>query len=373
VPLIDALMTDERTSVIVATGGSPVVRAAYSSGTPAIGVGPGNVPVLVDATADLAKAAKRIVDSKSFDNSILCTNESVLIVEDSAADGLLRHLKREGAYLLDPGEAGQISALLFPGGRFDVRFVGQDATQIAAGAGLRVPGTTKILLAPFPLVVPEQPLAHEKLCPVLGLVRVPNARRGIDVARAVLRITGRGHSAAIHSTDPATIMEFGARVEVLRVSVNVGNSLGSSGISTYLAPSMTVGTGFFGRSSLTENLEPKHLVQWTRMAYDRDPAEAFGNFSGLVPWETPAGPVPPYPVASNLAGDGHGPGAYLDADRTPRPGKPQAHANAGAGLAIHGNQAGGPAYGEDDTRGLREMIRRIVVEELAGIVGGPRG
>ena len=186
VPLIDALMTDERTSVIVATGGSPVVRAAYSSGTPAIGVGPGNVPVLVDATADLAQAAKRIVESKSFDNSILCTNESVLIVEDSVADGLLRHLKREGAYLLDPGEAGRIAALLFPGGRFDVRFVGKDAPLIAAEAGLRVPGTTKVLLAPFSLVVPEQPLAHEKLCPVLGLVRVPNARRGIDAARAVL-------------------------------------------------------------------------------------------------------------------------------------------------------------------------------------------
>jgi hypothetical protein len=136
---------------------------------------------------------------------------------------------------------------------------------------------------------------------------------------------------------------------------------------------MTVGTGFFGRSSLTENLEPKHLVQWTRLAYDRDPAEAFGNFAGLVPWEAPAGPVPPYPVASNLAGDGRGPGAYLDADRTPRPGNPQAHANAGAALAGRENQVGGPAYCELDTRALREVIRRIVVEELAQFAGGSRG
>jgi acetaldehyde dehydrogenase / alcohol dehydrogenase len=365
VPLIDALMTDERTSVIVATGGSQVVRAAYSSGTPAIGVGPGNVPVLVDATADLAKAAKRIVDSKSFDNSILCTNESVLIVEDSAADALLRHLKREGAHLLDPGEAGKIAALLFPGGRFDVRFVGKDATQIAAAAGLRVPGTTKILLAPFSLVVPEQPLAHEKLCPVLGLVRVRSASRGIDAARAVLRITGRGHSAAIHSTDPATIMEFGASVEVLRVSVNVGNSLGSAGISTALAPSMTVGTGFFGRSSLTENLEPKHLVQWTRMAYDRDPAEQFGNFSGLIPWETPAGPVPPYPLASNMAEDGHGghPGAAND--KTRRGDTPARDTG--------GSAPGGALAGAADAAALREVIRRIVIEELAQFAGGSRG
>jgi acetaldehyde dehydrogenase/alcohol dehydrogenase len=374
VPLINALMTDERTQVIVATGGVPVVRAAYSSGTPAMGVGPGNVPVLVDATADLPKAAKRIVDSKSFDNSILCTNESVLIVEDAVAGTLLRHLKHEGAYLLEPGEAAKVAGLLFPGGRFDIRFVGRDATWIAGEAGLRVPGTTRVLLAPFSLVVPEEPLAHEKLCPVLGLVRVRSASRGIDAARAVLRIAGRGHSAAIHSTDPRTIMEFGAAVEVLRVTVNAGNSLGSAGIETNLAPSMTVGTGFFGRSSLVENLEPKHFVQWTRLAYNSDPAEAFGNFSGLVPWEAPAGPVPPYPVASNMAGEGHGhggrPGA-AGAGATPLRGNTPAHAASGSG-AIFGRDSA-EALGPEVADVLREEIRRIVIEELAQFAGGSRG
>ncbi len=350
VPLINALMTDERTQVIVATGGVPVVRAAYSSGTPAIGVGPGNVPVLVDATADLPKAAKRIVDSKSFDNSILCTNESVLIVADAVADTLLRHLKREGAYLLEPGEAAKVAEVLFPGGHFDIRFVGKDAPWIAAEAGLRVPGNTRILLAPFSLVVPEEPLAHEKLCPVLGLVRVPNARRGIDAARAVLRISGRGHSAAIHSTDPRTIMEFGAGVEVLRVSVNVGNSLGSSGIETHLAPSMTVGTGFFGRSSLVENLEPKHFV-----------------------WESPVGPVPAYPIASNMAearrGHGGHPGAAPDG--TPRRGDTPAHGAPGSAADVEQGSGGG--LGPEVADVLREEIRRIVIEELARFAGGSRG
>ena len=349
-PLIDALMTDERTSVIVATGGVPVVRAAYSSGTPALGVGPGNVPVLVDATADLAKAARRIVDSKSFDNSVLCTSESVLIVAEQAATPLLRQLKQAGAYLLEAGERDRVSAMLFPGGRFDIRFVGKDASWIAAEAGLRVPNRTRVLLAPFDLVMPEEPLAHEKLCPVLGLVRVPSARRGIGAARAVLRLSGRGHSAAIHSTDPQVIMEYGAAVEVLRVAVNVGSSLGSAGYQTNLAPTMTIGTGFFGRSSVAENLHPSHLVQWTRLAYNRDPAEPFGDFAGLVPWQAPAGPVPPYPVASNQRGD-----------RPPPAGG--------------GERAGGPGRSEPngsgpDTSALREEIRRLILEELSQLAGG---
>jgi hypothetical protein len=153
-------------------------------------------------------------------------------------------------------------------------------------------------------------------------------------------------------------MDFGASVDVLRVSVNVGNSLGSSGISTALAPSMTVGTGFFGRSSLTENLEPKHLVQWTRMAYPSEAGEVFGNFSGLVPWETPTGPVPPYPIASNAAGEERGPGGYPGADRTSRPGSPPPHVTGGPGL---------------DIAALREEIRRVVIEELAQFAGGSHG
>ena len=341
VPLINALMADERTSVIVATGGTPVVRAAYSSGNPAIGVGPGNVPVLVDATADLAKAARRIADSKSFDNSILCTNESVLIITEAAAGTLLRHLKREGCHRLDEADRDKIRDLVFPGGQFDTRFVGKDATWIAAQAGVRVPGTTRVLLAPFRLVVPEEPLAHEKLCPVLGLVTVPGEEQGVDAARAVLRIGGKGHSAAIHSASPATIMTYGAALDVLRVAVNAGSSLGSAGIETGLAPSMTIGTGFFGRSSVGENLQPKHLVQWTRLAYNSDPAEAFGDFAGLDPWLAPAGPVPPYPVASNLSNQ--------------RPGPTPDEVRYSSSVS------------RPEVDALRAEIRRVIIEELQAL------
>ncbi|GLW05653.1 aldehyde dehydrogenase [Microtetraspora sp. NBRC 13810] len=330
-PLIEELMADPLVSVIVATGGTPVVRAAHRSGNPALGVGPGNVPVLVDRTADLERAARLIVDSKSFDNSILCTNESVLIVEDAVADRLVSLMR--GAHPLSAGETGRLRETLFPGGVFDPRFVGKDAGWIAGQAGIRVPAGTRVLLAPFDLAVPEEPLAHEKLCPVLGVLRVPSAERGIDAARAVLRIAGAGHSAAIHSTDPRTIMEFGAAVPVLRVSVNAGNSLGGSGVHTNLPISMTIGTGYAGGSSAGANLQPGDLINWTRLAYHVD--APFGDFTGLDPWSSPEGPVPRYPEPSN-------------ARAVPAATAPATPAAAGPDA-------------------LRAEIRRLILEELASM------
>ncbi len=338
IPLVSALMTDPRTDVIVATGGTAMVRAAYRSGNPAIGVGPGNVPVLVDRTANLQRAAQRIVDSKSFDNSVLCTNESVLIVEEAVADRLLQHMRHAGAYLLSDPERDQVRAALFPDGHFDIRFVGKDAAWVAEQAGVRVGPRTRVLLAPFDLPVPEEMLAHEKLCPVLGVLRVPSAARGVEAASAILRIGGAGHSAAIHSEDPHTIMSYGAAARVLRVAVNVGNSLGSSGIETNLAPSMTIGTGYFGRSSVGENLQPEHLVNWTRLAYNAEATEVMADFSGLSPWRAPAGPVPAYPLASN------------------------------AGQQPVAPVASAPQRDQVDE--LREEIRRLIVDELREIIRG---
>jgi acetaldehyde dehydrogenase/alcohol dehydrogenase len=302
IPLIEALMSDPTTDVIVATGGTAVVRAAYRSGNPAIGVGPGNVPVLVDATADVDKAAERIVDSKSFDNSILCTNESVAIVEERVADAFTRALARHGAHVCSEEEAERVRQACFPDGHWDTTLVGKHASVVAERAGIRVAPRARVLVAPFPLVVEEVLLAREKLFPVLGLVRVPDARRGIDAARALLRIAGAGHSAAIHSHDARTIMAYGAAVQVLRLSVNAGASTGNAGLDTHLPPSMTIGTGFFGRSSLTGNLQPSDLVQWTRIAYNTDPSEPFGSFEGLEPWSAlPERVAVPAPAAT---GDG---------------------------------------------------------------------
>lgn len=357
IPLVEALMADDRTDVIVATGGTGVVRAAYSSGNPALGVGPGNVPVLVDATADIRAAAERIVESKAFDNSVLCTNESVLIVEDSVADGLAREMTRAGAHILDTDSADRLRDYMFPDGVLNTAVVGRDATWIAAEAGIAVGPKTKVLVAPFDVVVSEEPFTHEKLSPVIGMTRVADARRGITAARAVVRIAGAGHSAAIHSTDSATIVEYGARVPVLRVSVNVGNSTGSSGLDTNLAPSMTIGTGFVGRSSIGENLEPKHLLDWTRIAYNSDPSVPMGSSAGLEPWEGRTGPVPAYPTPSNDRGAG--------AVTTPR-----ARTSPAPPRSAPRTPARPVASGAPGTDQLRAELRRIVVEELSQLIKG---
>ncbi|HET9721258.1 MAG TPA: aldehyde dehydrogenase family protein [Solirubrobacteraceae bacterium] len=303
VPLIEALMADPGTDLIVATGGTAVVRAAYHSGNPALGVGPGNVPALIDASADIARAAACLVDSKSFDNSILCTNESMAIAEESIAAALIREFERHGGCVLDAEATARIREACYPEGRINTALAGKDAMALATAAGISVPRGTRVLIAPFELIVPEEPLAREKLFPLLGMVRVPDARRGIDAARALLRIGGAGHSAVIHSRNPETVLAYGAAVRVLRVSVNAPGSTGSAGLDTNLAPTMTIGTGFFGRSSLTENLQPGDLLQWTKLAYTNEPSEAFADFAGLEPWAA-ASPAVALGVASAAAAAG---------------------------------------------------------------------
>jgi acetaldehyde dehydrogenase / alcohol dehydrogenase len=213
-------------------------------------------------------------------------------VEERVADALARELDRRGAHVLGEEETKAVRAALYPEGRINTELAGKDAAALAAAAEIRVPKGTRVLVAPFGLIVPEEPLALEKLFPLLGLVRVPDAGRGIDAARSLLRIGGAGHSAVIHSRDARTILAYGAAVQVLRVAVNAPGSTGSSGLDTNLAPTMTVGTGFFGRSALTENLLPRHLTQWTRLAYNSDPAEPFGDFEGLQPWSVRPEPAP---------------------------------------------------------------------------------
>lgn len=282
IALVEELMQSPKTGVILATGGSAMVRSAYSSSSPAIGVGPGNAPVFVDRSADLNQAARMIVESKSFDNSALCTNESVLITLSECDAQLRQALNQSKAYLCNEDDVQRLRKYLFHSRGFNIECLGRDATWIAQECGIRVPQNTLILVAPIEQIGVEEPLVREKLCPVLAYHVCKSRRQAIAQARAILRLTGAGHSAAIHCRDEQTAIDYASAVEVYRVIVNAPNSQGASGFQTALAPTFTVGTGFFGRSSVGENIGPQHLVHWTRMAYNSDDAQEFGDYAGLT-------------------------------------------------------------------------------------------
>ncbi|MCG7521949.1 aldehyde dehydrogenase family protein [Ruegeria sp. Ofav3-42] len=283
VPLVQALMADERNNLTLATGGPAMVRAAYSSSNPAIGVGPGNVPAYVDRTADIEQAAARIVRSKSFDNSLLCTSESVVIADLRIAQRLKSELVANKAHIVECSEQRRkLREYVYPDGRFNVAVLGKDADVIATGAGIDVPEGTLVLILPITSFGRHEPFIKEKMCPILGYIEVGNAREGIKVARAMLDVMGKGHSAVLHANDPRLAVEYGRALPVCRISVNAEGVLGSSGVVTNLNASATIGTGFFGRSSVDRNVGAESLVQWTRVAYNTDPSEVLGDMEGAV-------------------------------------------------------------------------------------------
>lgn len=336
IPLIEELMGSPKTSVILATGGSKMVRAAYSSSNPAIGVGPGNAPVMVDSTADLDKAARRIVESKSFDNSSLCTNESVVIALAEIDTRLRQAFKQAGAYVCNEDDVDRLRRYLFHERGFNVECIGRDATWIAQECGIRVPENTLVLVAPIEQLGVEERLSMEKLCPVLAYHVVSGREQAIAQARAVLRLTGAGHSAAIHTKDEHLATSFASSLEVYRVVVNAPCSQGAAGFQTALAPTFTVGTGYFGRSSIGENVGPQHLLHWTRMAYNSDASEVFGDHHGVrTDFEGPL---------------------------------PQAPSDGVPGGAQYRRRHSSPETGE--VAGVtRDELRRMIAEELRAVLG----
>ena len=342
IPLIDQFMKSDKTDVILATGGNAMVRSAYSSSNPALGVGPGNAPCYVDNSADLKHAAYCIAESKSFDNSVLCTNESVLIVHAAIAEALARELEKVGCYICNEDETSELRTYLFHDRGFNLEAIGREATWIAAKAGLRVPPKTKVLITPITMIGVDEPLSKEKLCPVLAMVTATSRSQAIATARAVLRFQGAGHSSAIHCKDAQTILDFAAAVESYRVVVNAPCSQGAAGFGTNLAPTFTVGTGFFGRSSIGENLGPQHLVHWTRVAFgaeSRDLARGVSSSGYSLPGPLPEAPSDGVPGKSALSlGQMSSAGGSLPAD---------------------------PNYAA-----LREEIRRVIAEELREALKG---
>ncbi|MGQ9635899.1 MAG: aldehyde dehydrogenase family protein, partial [Bryobacteraceae bacterium] len=269
-------MRHERTAVILATGGSGMVRAAYSSGKPAFGVGPGNVPVLLEASADVAESVRMVVEGKSFDYGTVCSSEQTLVAEERQRSEVLAALKANRAYLCNDQEREALTKVLIsPSGGISAKCVGQAPTKIAELAGFRVPSDTSILAVEIQGVGREHPLSAEKLSPVLALLFVRDFEAAMQACEAILHFGGLGHTCVIFSRDDARIREFARRMPAMRVLVNTQAPQGSVGITTNLLPSMTLGCGAAGGNSTGDNVGPLHLINIKRLAYwVRRPEEA---------------------------------------------------------------------------------------------------
>lgn len=264
----DGLMKHEDVNLILATGGSAMVKAAYSSGTPALGVGPGNVPVFVERTADLALAAKRIVQGKSFDNGTICASEQSVIIEGAVIEPMLKELQKAGCYYVNAAEKKMLDQVIqTPRGTLNTKIVGKSAIEIAAMAGIKVPPETKVLLAEETGVGKEYPFSREKLSPILALYVEPDWQRACLRCIELLEYGGEGHSLGIHSNNEAIIREFALRKPASRILVNTSTTHGAVGATTNLFPALTLGCGAVGGSATSDNISPLNLIDVRRMAY----------------------------------------------------------------------------------------------------------
>ncbi len=263
-----ALMTHKRTGVILSTGGSGIVRAAYSSGKPAFGVGPGNVPVLLEKTADIPQAIANVVAGKAFDYGTVCSSEQALVAGRSLREQVLKQLKAEKAHLCNEQQKQALGKLLItPNWTVNPKCVGQAPTTIARMAGFEVPEDTSILVVELDGVGKEHPLSAEKLSPVLSLYFVADFNAAMDTCEAVLRFGGLGHTCVIYSKDEERIRDFGMRMPAMRVLVNTSAPQGSTGITTGILPSMTLGCGALAGNITGDNVGPLHLINTKRIAY----------------------------------------------------------------------------------------------------------
>jgi acetaldehyde dehydrogenase (acetylating) len=269
------LMKSRDVAVILATGGMGLVRAAYSSGKPAYGVGPGNAPCYVERSADIRKAASDIIVGKTFDNGLLCSSPNSVVVDAGIAEELKRELVNQGACFLNPTEIDAVTRVLVSPQRLpNPAVVGRPATFIAEKAGISVPPATRVLIAPLAGVGRDYPLSIEKLAPVLSFYIVQDWREGCERCKEILRYGGMGHTMSIHSRNDQIILEFGLKKPAFRIVVNTPTTHGSIGMTTGLDPAMTLGCGGSGGNITSDNISPKHLINVKRLAYELTPVQA---------------------------------------------------------------------------------------------------
>ncbi len=371
------LMRQRDVAVILATGGMGLVRAAYSAGKPAYGVGPGNAPAYIERSADIRKAVRDIITGKTFDNGVLCSSENSVVVDEPVAEQVKREFQAQGGYFLSKAEIDKVAAVLVTPQRLpNPALVGRSATHIAQACGLTVPDTTRVLIAHLDGVGRDFPLSIEKLCPVLSYYIVRDWREGCERCKQILRYGGMGHTMSIHSENEQVILEFGLKKPAFRVVVNTPTTFGSTGISSGLDPAMTLGCGGYGGNITSDNITPRHLLNIKRLAWE----------TTVVPnrFERGSGVAHSLPAAPPRRGEGAGIraeilNARIDQFLSARGFKPGGEATAGHSEAATAPAAeGAPSASpldfvcEDDVRAAMRAGRTLLVSERAIITPSAR-
>lgn len=274
-----ALLKHRDIGIILATGGEAMVRAAYSSGNPALGVGPGNGPAYIEKSADIPKAVKRIFDSKTFDNGTICASEQSIITERCIRDQVIAEVQRQGGYFMNQEESDKVSRfILRANGTMNPKIVGKSAQTIAQMAGITIPAGTRVLLSHQTTVGKNNPYSREKLCPILAFYTEDSWEAACQRSIEILNNEGVGHTMTIHSQDMSVIREFALKKPVSRLLVNTPGALGGVGASTGLQPALTLGCGSVGGSATSDNVGPMNLINIRRVAFGiRELSEIRGN------------------------------------------------------------------------------------------------
>ena len=271
----EALMKHKQTAVILATGGIGLVRAAYSSGKPAFGVGPGNVPVFVERTTDIPKAVQDILTGKCFDNGTICASEQAVVCDAPIENAVREQFKSQGGHFLSAAEADQLGKIVAtPQRSLNPAIVGKSVDVIAKMAGLSVPAGTRCLLADVGGVGRDFPLSMEKLSPILAFYVVDGLARGAERCQEILHYGGMGHTAGVHTRSREAAVRFGAEMPASRITVNTPTTHGAIGFSTALPPSMTLGCGSWGGNVTSDNVSPLHLMDIKRVAFETRPVKS---------------------------------------------------------------------------------------------------
>jgi acetaldehyde dehydrogenase (acetylating) len=383
------LMKAREVAVILATGGMGLVRAAYSAGKPAYGVGPGNAPCYVERSADIRKAASDIMTGKTFDNGVLCSSPNSVVVDEAVNEELRREFQALGAYFMNQAEMDALARVLVTPQRLpNPALVGKPAAFIAQQVGLKVPDGTRALIAPLTGVGRDYPLSIEKLAPVLSWYVVKDWQEGCERCIQILRYGGMGHTMSVHSKNDDVILQFGLKKPAFRICVNTPTTHGSIGLTTGLDPAMTLGCGGWGGNITSDNITPKHLLNIKRLAYEVRPATTNRPDVGRGLSASPGGPdkarltgtagfpdlpkSPARPMPGGISADTLG--AKIDQFLASRGYKaPDAQADAAAApAAIPEREPVADFVCEDDVRAALKAGRKLVVGEKTIITPAAR-